>query len=339
MTSPDTIMAEREAKNSASSANVKEKNAQPTQFPVDLDPRKPAEWRNGMQSGRTMADEVNSPEYREHAARVVAAMMQDRKKKQAAQNKRRYWERSRGITLKAMLTKAFKVPTLLALPAPGQITRSFADPWRFAPHDFDKCVNRGNRRFRGYRPQWLIDAEKTGLVSGQNFQMLRAGSLYMTREQCAAYLRVLPEQVARWEEGTEQPPFAAYQCLRLTDKDQLFRRWHYQWEGWHVVESGTDAGKLYDPNYQKSYSAHEISQIPNQWGVIARLHRDCETLRSQLAAAQAENTRLRQLFLADGVTDELRGMQERLTALMSSIATAEIIDLPTTKTTRRRKAV
>lgn len=348
MTSPDTIMAERETKHSVSPENVKEKNALPSQFPVDHDPRKPAEWRKGMRTGFTMADMINTPEYKEHAAKVsTAAELAEtkeetvKKENRRAYQHRRYWKRTHGDAVKALLIEAFKVPVMLALPAPGQITREPQDPWRIPPHDFDRKINSVNPRFKGFRPQWILDAEKTVRVSGTDFEMLRKTCLYMTREQCAAYLRVLPGQVARWEEGTEQIPYAAYQCLRLTFETQIFKRWRPQWEGWRIIEHGEDVGKLLDPRSGNCYTAYEVSMIARQWGELFRLRNKCDRLRDELEQAQAENIRLRKLFLSDGVTDELRSMKDRLSALMTSIATAEVVDFPQSETAakpRRKKA-
>lgn len=337
LTPPDTIKEERKEEHSASPENVKEKNACTHKFPVDHDPRQPADWRKGMKRGRTLADLVNSAEYIEHAAQVVAAAEVAKKEKIRAYNRLYHWRRKHGANVKALLIEAFKIPVLLALPSPGQITRKKEDPWRFPPLDFDRKVNPKNPLFKNFRPQWVIDSEKTMKVSGSDFELLRKVHLYMTREQCAAYLRVSAELVARWEDGTEQIPFAAYHCLRLTATSQMFKHWRTQWEDWGIVEHGRDAGKLRDPRTGYCYTAYEVQQIPGQWREISKLSQERNRLRSELEQAQAENTSLRKMFLSDGITDELRGMRDRLSSLMASIATAEVVDFPITEAKIRRK--
>jgi hypothetical protein len=57
----------------------------------------------------------------------------------------------------------------------------------------------------------------------------------------------------------------------------------------------------------------------------AILRNDVARLQSQLDAAIAENTALREMYLANGVTDEVAAVQEKINALMARINTARVI--------------
>jgi hypothetical protein len=57
----------------------------------------------------------------------------------------------------------------------------------------------------------------------------------------------------------------------------------------------------------------------------ALLRNDVKKLQGQLDAAIAENTALREMFLDNGVTDEVAAMQEKVNALMARINTARVI--------------
>ena len=60
-------------------------------------------------------------------------------------------------------------------------------------------------------------------------------------------------------------------------------------------------------------------------------------MQAQLNEAQAENTRLRQMYVAQGVVEELATMQETITDLMARIATAKIIPFSTNSNQLKEK--
>jgi predicted nuclease with TOPRIM domain len=68
---------------------------------------------------------------------------------------------------------------------------------------------------------------------------------------------------------------------------------------------------------------------------LARLESENHRLKAETAKMQAENTRLREMFVNQGVVDELAAMQERIGTLMTRINTAEV--LPFTKPERTPK--
>jgi hypothetical protein len=55
--------------------------------------------------------------------------------------------------------------------------------------------------------------------------------------------------------------------------------------------------------------------------------------------SQAENTKLRQMFVDQGVVDELYTMKDRLTSLVKQMGTARILPLKKREKTERVKKV
>jgi DNA-binding transcriptional regulator YiaG len=277
------------------------------------------------ESFATVADWVASPEFAAVAAEHRAAAA-ERKRSKRNEYARRQWARNRaGLPIKAVdfCRIVFRVPTVPLLPAPGQVVRWPAETI-YSPI---KAKASTPRRYRQdhKRTQWQIDAERVIGITPQEFGYL-VQALGMTAEDCAAYLRVTVATVRAWEAGDEAIPFAAFWLLRLTIQADRFTTRFPQWEGWVIAEDGPDAGKLIDANRSAAFTPQEIACFPRAWHQVSASNLRADKLQAELDRATAENTRLRQLFNAQGVTTELRQMQEKLAAMLDSIGTAEIIE-------------
>lgn len=286
----------------------------------------------------SVADWMRTPEYAVIAAQARADAA-GRKLAKRREYARRYDARKRaGLPMKAaeFCRVVFRVPTVPLLPAPGQVVRWPAETI-YSPIKANASTP---RRYRPdhKRPQWQIDAEHTIIVTPQEFGYL-VQALGMTAEDCAAYLRVSVATVRAWECGDEAIPFSAYWLLRLTLKADRFNTRFPEWEGWAIAEDGPDAGKLIDANRSGAFTPQEIARIPSAWHQASFHALRAEKLQAELDQASAENTRLRQLFNAQGVTTELRQMQDKLAGLLNTIGTAEIIDYrPLAKGRERERA-
>ena len=147
-------------------------------------------------------------------------------------------------------------------------------------------------------------------------------SLHITQEECAAFLRVSPRTLSRWENGSSPVPFVAVELLRLVLTSIYARVSHKSWDGWFI----SDTGNLVSPDVGgEGFTPGQLNVLAFQRGEAPELRIENERLQSLMDEAQAENTKLRQMYVAQGVVDELAAMQETISGLMSRIATARII--------------
>lgn len=200
----------------------------------------------------------------------------------------------------------------------------------YLAHDFDKRVNPENPRWAGYRPRWLREAEQPVTIVPLAFKQYRAYVLCMSIQQCAAFLRVKASDINKWEAGTALIPYAAYIALRLVADIEYLPHQVKAWADWWIIPDGVHVGMLMNRRTGAMYSESEIAALWITEQIDAKAKRRAEKqnaeLREQVATLTTENTRLRQLFNAQGVTQELRQMQERMAALLASIGTAEVFD-------------
>ena len=75
----------------------------------------------------------------------------------------------------------------------------------------------------------------------------------------------------------------------------------------------------------KGFTPEQLVWSTTTRSEAALLRNDVKKLQAQLDAAIAENTALREMFLDNGVTDEVASMQEKINALMARINTARVI--------------
>lgn len=69
------------------------------------------------------------------------------------------------------------------------------------------------------------------------------------------------------------------------------------------------------------------------------LQREVNRLQRELEAAYGENTRLRQMFVDQGVVDELHDMHGRMNELIQQIATAKIFQFNAIETATKLERV
>ncbi|BAO30416.1 hypothetical protein [Sulfuritalea hydrogenivorans] len=176
-------------------------------------------------------------------------------------------------------------------------------------------------------PPWMEQADEWPEITPERFIELRKFMLQLKAVQCAALLRVNPSTVWRWENGSIPIPFAAYMALRLLLDVRFLPHQVKEWEGWQIINAGPDVGMLYDSKRSGTMvSPGDIRAARYAKGERDAWQRRAEKAETKAAELEAENTRLRQLFNAQGVTKELRQMQEKLSAMLDDIGTAEIID-------------
>lgn len=185
-----------------------------------------------------------------------------------------------------------------------------------------------NDAFPGYHPQWLQQSQAI-TISAENFKWMRK-ALGMSQPQCAAYLRVGVSTVRRWESGKQDAPFMAFELLRMVYENAKFKLSHSDWDGWFI----NNKGALISPNVGgNGYTPAQLDWLSWQQSdavVEAKnLRAEVVRLKSEVDVATEENTRLRQMFVTQGVVDELAAMQDTISELMSRIATAKIIPFQT----------
>ncbi|MFA6972597.1 MAG: VC1465 family Xer recombination activation factor [Gallionella sp.] len=189
-----------------------------------------------------------------------------------------------------------------------------------------------NKAFPGYHPQWVQLSQQRDLSSA-NFTGMRE-SLHITQEQCAVYLRVSPRTVRRWENGSIPVSFSAFELLRMVLKSVHARVSHTNWDGWFVSETGN----LVSPDVGgEGFTPEQLNVLSFQRGEAPELRIENARLQALLDEAQAENTKLRQMYVAQGVVDELAAMQETINGLMLRIATARIIPFEVASTQPKKK--
>jgi DNA-binding transcriptional regulator YiaG len=177
-----------------------------------------------------------------------------------------------------------------------------------------------NREFPGYHPQWLQLSQKFE-ISPALFKIMRE-SLGLSVRQCAAYMRVDPSTIHKWERGEIAVTFIAFELLRIIRESVWFKMKHPSWDGWFV----SDQGVLVSPNLRNcQYTPKQLEWFAIQGTEAANLQKEVNRLQRELGEALEENTKLRQMFVAQGVVDELTAMQNTIADLMDRIATAKII--------------
>lgn len=176
-----------------------------------------------------------------------------------------------------------------------------------------------NKAFPDYHPQWVQMSQRY-TIAAESFKGLRL-TLGMTIKQCAAYLRVSCVKITRWESGKPPVPFAEFEVLRMVSESVRLRMTHPDWDGWFI----NDHGVLHSPDIGgKGFTPEQLVWSSMTRSEAALLRNDVSRLKTQLDAAIAENTNLRQMFLDDGVVDEMAAMQEKVNGLMARINTARV---------------
>ncbi|TAN76323.1 MAG: hypothetical protein EPN14_08005 [Gallionella sp.] len=151
--------------------------------------------------------------------------------------------------------------------------------------------------------------------------------LGMNKEQCAAYLRIDVRTLHRWESGRCPISFAAFELLRVIQESVTFKMSHPVWDGWFISMDGVLVSPDLGGN-QGLFTPGRLNYIASQGTEASHLRREVNRLEAELNETKEENTQLRQMFVAQGVVDELAAMQNTISELMNRIATARIIQFP-----------
>lgn len=206
--------------------------------------------------------------------------------------------------------------------------------WSYGMQAIDHIDPAINRAFPGHHPQFVIQSQRE-VVTPETFTFRRL-QLGMNKEQCMAYLRISPATLRRWENGHQEIPFAAYELLRVLQENLFARMSHKAWDGWFISAHGT----LVSPNFGRcEYTPERLEWVASQGTEATRLQTEVNRLKHELEVAQAENTKLREMFVNQGVVDELYAMKDRVTALVKQLGTARILPLKkTSKSDRTRRA-
>lgn len=183
-----------------------------------------------------------------------------------------------------------------------------------------------NKAFPDYHPQWLQLSQQL-TIGPENFKGLRR-SLGLSVTQCAAYLRADKSTLHKWEKGVSPVPFAEFELLRLVLESVRFKMSHVKWDGYFI----NDNGVLHSPDIGgKGFTPEQLVWSAMTRSEAALLRNDVTKLQNQLNAAIAENTALREMYLSNGVTDEVAAVQEKVNALMARINTARVIPFAPTQ--------
>lgn len=193
--------------------------------------------------------------------------------------------------------------------------------WMQAIEPTDEAINRA---FPEYHPLWVQHSRRL-TVASENFKYLRKYCINITQAQAAAYLRVRVRDVGEWENGKQPVPFMAFELLRMVYESAASRLSNQKWDGWYIDSDGfmvsPDVGKLFiEPS--------DFMYYMTQRGHIKYLEKQLAEFTQQVAAKVAENTELRQQFQHGELAHELEAMQEKISNLLASIHTAEVISFP-----------
>ena len=191
--------------------------------------------------------------------------------------------------------------------------------WAYYMQAIEPSSEELNKAFPDYHPQWVQQSQRL-TVSPENFKALRQ-MLGMSVQQCGAYLRTDKSTVHKWEKGIFRLPFPAFELLRMILESVPFKVSHPSWDGWFINEHGV----LHSPDIGgKGWTPEQLVWSTMTRSEAALLRVEVAKLQTQLDAAIAENTALREMFLDNGVTDEVATMQEKINSLMARINTARV---------------
>lgn len=150
-------------------------------------------------------------------------------------------------------------------------------------------VNRKNKHFANYCPEWLRRALEPIDITPEQFVMIRRHRLYMTQEQCAGYLRVSVSTVSAWENGHTPIPFMAFETIRLMAETMDARLTHPEWEGWSVSKHGElcspDNTVRLSESAVRSYHFMVANVMPALRSDIRQLQHDLDEARETVRKA------------------------------------------------------
>jgi len=205
-----------------------------------------------------------------------------------------------------------------AVACPSEKTR-----WAYWMQAIEPKSEAINKAFPGYHPGWVQRSQRA-TIGAENFVYLRMYLLNLSQKKTAAYLRVSEKQVRAWESGAEPVPFMAFELLRLVYESAAYRLSHAKWDGWFINDEGCfvspDVGRL-------SIRPEDFASLQYVQSERDALRAENARLREAIAAQSEENTKLRELFVNQGVVDEIISIRDRLGELFGQLNTARIFKL------------
>lgn len=204
----------------------------------------------------------------------------------------------------------------------------------------DHRARRREKEWKAYRALWQKPIDQIRTPTGEDFYNLRRNILLLNRKQTARVLRCGVQSVLNWETGRHPVPFYAYLALQLMSEATHYRLASAAWSEWQIIErTDTDSTRQYSK--RGSGIVTELIHPPTGAAFTPDQLKRFHFLMQQAVAASSENitllrkvdeltqanTELRRLFLANGVTDEVHAMQDRLQALLGRINTATVLPL------------
>lgn len=178
--------------------------------------------------------------------------------------------------------------------------------------------------FKGRFPAWLIASEPWRKVAPIAFRTMRKDLLGISQAQCAAYLRVGKATVSNWERGQQALPFAAYEVMRMLSQSITQKLSNERWDGWFVCRA---TGALVSPDIGGlAVQPGEINSLPLLYSRIALQEQTIAEKQAVIDALVAQNTELRNGKTSRQLARDLEDMQLRISALLASVRTAEIIE-------------
>jgi len=194
--------------------------------------------------------------------------------------------------------------------------------WAYWMQAIEPRSEKLNEAFPDFHPQWVQMSQQVD-ISPEAFVFIRK-ALGMNLEQCAAYLRVSARTIRRWESGATAVPFTAFETMRLVLESPRAMLANQEWAGWFM----NDKGRLVSPDVACSFSPGDLNYFSFNRSEAQIQANETRRLQIELDEATAENTRLRQLFLSQGLVDELVAMQNQVKRLVEMVATAKVIPFP-----------
>lgn len=205
-----------------------------------------------------------------------------------------------------------------ATPCPSEKTR-----WAYWMQAIEPSSKTIDRAFPDYHPQWVQHSQRVAITPA-SFMFMRRDLLGLSQTKTAAYLRVSVKTISAWESGREAVPFMAFELLRLVYESATYRLSHAQWDGWFIAKDGCfvspDVGRL-------AVQPHDFAALQYTQGERDVVRLENQKLREAIAAKTEENTRLRELFVNQGMVDEIAHIRDRIGELFGQINTARIFQL------------
>jgi DNA-binding transcriptional regulator YiaG len=162
-------------------------------------------------------------------------------------------------------------------------------------------------------------------ITPADFKMWREHFMLMTPEQLGALVRVAGKTVRNWENGVSAIPFSMWWVMHVTMQDPEY---FLTRPGFHdfYIEYTDGKAHLCSHSYPDiRWTATDLYFNRCALNEVFFLRNEIEKHLEKLQELEAENTRLRQMLKADGVTAELQAMQDHIGDLMKRIHTADVM--------------